>query len=177
MHMIVYFCMPSRRARHARLIALLSASTIESHEAIRRRLAEDGIEATQATISRDLREIGAIKTSRGYAMPGPAARAAAPAIALPPYGLAQAFRDLVTSIERAGSLIVIKTGIAQAPFVAAELDRQPPHQLLGTIAGDDTIFLACASESAAKRIAADLTALSAANARPAPQRASLAHSR
>jgi transcriptional regulator of arginine metabolism len=160
---------------------------VASHEGLRRLLAQEGIEATQATISRDLREIGAVKSAAGYTMPSvlvgqvaghaPDATSAAAArgvqgghgqaradssraalidSALAAVGLPAALRTFVVSVERGGSMVVARTGPGHASLVAAEIDRAMPTGVLGTVAGDDTIFIACRGESAARRLAAEL---------------------
>ena len=153
-------------------------------------LAGEGIEATQATISRDLREIGAVKTASGYTMPSalvghPIGQPAGPAgtftpgspqaapqgfgehghaggagflpSQVPGLGLLASLRTFVVSVERGCSMIVIKTGPRYASLVAAEIDREMPVGVLGTVAGDDTILIACRGEAAAKRVCADFT--------------------
>ena len=164
--------MIARRARLASIVRLLERAPVPSHEALRLLLAEQGVEATQATLSRDLREIGAVKGPEGYTMPAPIGRATAPAPApLPPLGLVAAVRSFVTSTQCAGALVVLRTGPGHASLVAAELDRDPPAGSLGTIAGDDTIFIACRSGAAARRIAATFSGETSASGRPSAGRA------
>lgn len=152
---------------------LLGRGPVASHEELRRQLAGEGIEATQATISRDLREIGAVKSGAGYTMPaallGRATTGSGQATGyggvgrggvgleagVPGVGLASALHTFVVSVERGGSLVVVRTGPGHASLVAAEIDRERPEGALGTVAGDDTIFVACRGEPAARRIAAE----------------------
>ncbi|MEZ6235190.1 MAG: hypothetical protein R3B68_13460 [Phycisphaerales bacterium] len=148
--------MTSRRARHARILRLLGKGPVPSHEALRQLLAQQGVEATQATISRDLRELGAVKSPAGYTLSAQHAPAAPLDAALPAYGAHAAVRAFVTSVGHSPLMVVLHTAPAHASLVAAELDRDPPEGVLGTIAGDDTIFIACRSEQATRRLAADL---------------------
>lgn len=181
--------MTSRRARQARILRLLARGPVPSHEALRQLLAGEGIEATQATLSRDLREIGAVKGGTGYtlasALVGDHAHVGqngvlsghggaglhgglhggshlgagtiaggrmSPEAALAAVGRSAAMRTFVVSVERGGSIVVLRTGPGHASLVAAEIDRDPLAGVLGTVAGDDTIFVACRGEAAARRV-------------------------
>ena len=75
--------------------------------------------------------------------------------ALSSVGRSAAMRTFVISVERGGSIVVLRTGPGHASLVAAEIDRDAPDGVLGTVAGDDTIFIACRGEPAAKRVATD----------------------
>ena len=100
--------------------------------------------ATQSSVSRDLRELGAIKTSKGYEL-----------AASETTGDDQiaAVADLLRSLTPAGSnLLVIRTGIGAAQRVALALDRSGWPGMVGTIAGDDTIFVATESAHAQKNL-------------------------
>lgn len=97
-------------------------------------LARAGIDATQATISRDLRAIGAVKGSNGYTIPGEALPTSSASIAV----LAQH----VIAAEPAAGVVVLKTTPGGAQVVALELDRSPPLGVVGTVAGDDTVMVA-----------------------------------
>ena len=132
-----------RRAAIRKLLAEGPAATQASLVHALERL---GFVATQSSVSRDLREIGAIKTAEGYALPdhGDADDAQVAAVA-----------DLVRSITPAGSnLLVIQTGTGAAQRVAVALDRSSWPGMIGTIAGDDTIFVATESAHAQKTLLA-----------------------
>ena len=132
---------------------------LQRRAAIRRRLLEQpattqaslvaaleslGHVATQSSVSRDLREIGAIKTAQGYELPG-ADDAGDDQVA--------AVADLLRGTTPAGSnLLVIRTGIGAAQRVALALDRSGWPGIVGTIAGDDTIFVATESAHAQKSL-------------------------
>ena len=146
--------MNARARRHEHIRHLLTASPIASQDRLRDLLSERGLAVGQPTLSRDLREIGVIKTPEGYRLPDPTTQPTA--AAAPPPGAALA--TFVISAERGGTMIVLRTGPGHAQPVALELDRNPPKGALGTIAGDDTIFIATRSEAAAKQTLATLKA-------------------
>ncbi len=111
-----------------------------------RALEERGFVATQSSVSRDLRELGAVKTPEGYELQtsGSANSSEVAAVA-----------DLLRSISPAGSnLLVIHTGTGAAQRVALALDRSGWPGMVGTIAGDDTIFVATESAHAQKTLIA-----------------------
>ncbi len=147
--------MNARARRHEHIRHLLTTSPIASQDRLRDLLSERGLAVGQPTLSRDLREIGVIKTPEGYRLPDPAAAPTAPTT--PPAGSALA--TYVIAAERGGTMLVLRTGPGHAQPVALELDRSPPKGVLGTIAGDDTVFIATRSEAAAKQTLATLKAL------------------
>ena len=111
-----------------------------------RALEDRGFVATQSSVSRDLRELGAVKTHAGYELPA-AGSADSSEVA--------AVADLLRSISPAGSnLLVIHTGTGAAQRVALALDRSGWPGMVGTIAGDDTIFVATESAHAQKTLIA-----------------------
>ena len=115
--------------RQAELVALLRA---------------EGFEATQSSVSRDLRELGAIKTAHGYELPD---------LADPGDVELASVGNLLRSITPAGSnLLVIRTGIGAAQRVGLALDRSGWPGMVGTLAGDDTVFVATESAHAQKNL-------------------------
>lgn len=140
------------------VIDILQRQPVDSQEGLRQALAGRGIEVTQATLSRDLRELGAIKTPRGYQLPASAlpgrsdsSRALAP--------LARTLAGFVTDIKPACNLIVLRTGPGHAQIVALEMDRAGLPGVAGCLAGDDTIFIAVVSMHRAKELARELMRL------------------
>ena len=128
-------------ARLRALRGLLEGGELSSQEELRKKLVKLNFAVTQSTISRDLRKLGAIRTTDRegqtvYRLPDEAV----PSI---PGRLA----DLVRSIATNGSLIVIHTTAGSASLIARHLDQESPAGILGTIAGDDTIFAAPAKTS------------------------------
>jgi transcriptional regulator of arginine metabolism len=128
----------SARDRRTLIKALVGSQSIATQEELRAVLAERGHDVTQATLSRDLAQLGAHRTAHGYELPD------APAALLP---------DLVRSVDDNGTLVVIHTAPGAAHVVASALDRAKPIEILGTIAGDDAIFVAPARGVAANRLA------------------------
>jgi len=107
-------------------------------------LLDDGLVATQSSVSRDLRELGAIKTPRGYELPGDSESA---------NGQMTDVAGLLREISPAGpNLLVVRTAIGAAQRVALALDRADWPEMVGNIGGDDTVFVATESASAQKRL-------------------------
>ncbi|MDQ7012946.1 MAG: arginine repressor [Planctomycetota bacterium] len=150
----------SGRVRRQQVIAeLLSRQPVASQEDLRALLHDRGIGVTQATLSRDLREIGALKTMRGYQMPSEAAGANANGNSNTSPGtatLARALAGFVTSVEPAGNLIVLHTGPGHAQLVALEIDRAGVQGVVGCLAGDDTVFIAANTTPRARELTRDL---------------------
>jgi transcriptional regulator of arginine metabolism len=128
----------SARDRRKLIKGLVSSQPIATQEELRAVLAERGHDVTQATLSRDLAQLGAHRTAHGYELSD------APPTLLP---------DLVRSVDDNGTLVVIHTAPGAAHVVASALDRAKPIEILGTIAGDDAIFVAPARGVAASRLA------------------------
>ncbi|MBX5437160.1 MAG: arginine repressor [Alicyclobacillaceae bacterium] len=144
-----------KEKRHLRIKELVSQYEIETQEELLRRLEAEGFTVTQATISRDIKELQLIKVvgSQGryrYAIPVTAA----------PVSL-DVFRrklsDVFVSLARANNLLVMKVLPGNAHSVAAMIDSMHIDGLLGTIAGDDTMLLICRDEESALRTEALIT--------------------
>ncbi|MFO0874296.1 MAG: hypothetical protein U0575_10030 [Phycisphaerales bacterium] len=138
---------PEHRRRLIR--ELLRADRVHSQDELRRRLRQQGVRAEQATLSRDLHALGVVKGPDGYLLPE-APVAAAPARA----ELRQLARQYVVSADATGPLAVIRTGPGRAQPVGLALDNARIDGVLGTIAGDDTIFVATRDAALAARLAA-----------------------
>ncbi len=150
--------MPSAPAspiqRRARLAALITGQQVASQQELAALLKRrEGIAVTQATLSRDLAELGVVKGPGGYMLPGatPAHTAHAREAAL-----ANSLRQHLVSVTRGGTLVVVRTPSGHANSLAVELDRAGLTGVLGTIAGDDTIFVATQDSEAAIRTARTL---------------------
>ncbi len=142
--------------RRDEIVRIVSAKPVHSQDALLAVLRTRGFQVTQPTLSRDLREIGLVKTPTGYV--APAAVAIAPVTAFVPRQsrlerLNRLFRDSVLSADAAGNLVVIKTPVAAAQPLASALDSASLDDVLGTIGGDDTIFVALATPAAAHELA------------------------
>src|SRR5256885_15314251 len=129
--------------RQRAIADLIRSNVLGGQDELAERLAGLGHAVTQATISRDLEQLGAVKERRGgvlsYAVPD---QLAAPVAAGGPE-LDQIIRDWVRSVEQAGNLVVIKTPPGSAHLVGFALDRAALADVVGTICGDDTMFVAC----------------------------------
>jgi transcriptional regulator of arginine metabolism len=103
----------------------------------------------QATLSRDIRDLNLSKTATGYTL---SQGEGAAALALPP--VQRLVREFVLDVRPAQNLLVLKTIVGSAQPVAAALDEQEWEEVVGTIAGDDTILIVCPDKDAAKKVAA-----------------------
>ncbi|MGH3800696.1 MAG: arginine repressor [Pseudonocardiaceae bacterium] len=136
---------PSRAGRQARNVELVTHRAVRSQTELATLLASEGIEVTQATLSRDLDELGAVKL-RGvdggapvYVIPedGSPVRAVEGGTAR----LARVLSELLVSADASANLAVLRTPPGAAHFVASALDRAALTDIVGTIAGDDTILV------------------------------------
>ena len=139
------------KERRRRAIAeLIRSDLLSSQEELADRLASLGFAATQATISRDLEQLGAVKVRRGghlsYALPQEARDAPSPR-------LAAVLRDWVRSVDTAANLVVIKTPPCSAHLLGVALDGSGLPEIVGTICGDETSFIACRSAAEAEALA------------------------
>ncbi len=131
----------SKAARQHRIAQILEQEPVASQQQLVELLAASGVEATQATVSRDLEELGALKvrSARGeavYAVPElPHERA------VPSDHLRRVLGDWVVELASSGNLVVVRTPPGSAHVVASALDRTPLPQILGTVAGDDTLVV------------------------------------
>lgn len=139
----------TKLARQQAILEIARHGPIDSQEELQRRLGRRGLDVGQATLSRDVRELGLVKTVRGYTLPGGNSHAIE--AGLPPVG--RLVREFVQSIRPAQNLIVLKTAVGSAQPVAAALDAQAWPEVVGTIAGDDAILIVSPDKKAANRLA------------------------
>lgn len=139
--------------RQAQILDVIDHEAVTSQEALRAKLEARGISATQATISRDLKELGLVKRAGDGAYVRPGASLSGAAVG---EQLRRAVSDLVRGFERVGPLLVVRTDRGQAQGLAEWIDRARLSEVAGTIAGDDTILLVCRGEEAARRLEARL---------------------
>ena len=136
------------RRRHA-IAQLLKSHVVRRQSELVRLLRAEGLEATQSSISRDLRHLGAVKLTDGYRLPEP--RRGNNEDALRPVA------GFVRAVRSAGpNLLVIRTAIGAAQRVCVTLDRANWPEVVGTISGDDTIFVATAGAAPQRRMSARL---------------------
>src|SRR5438445_13241939 len=137
----------SKLSRHKAILELLDKAPIASQEGLQRLLRRRGFDAGQATLSRDIRELGLAKTAEGYSLHGrEAGETDLPSVS-------RLLREFVTSVRAAQNLLVTKTSVGSAQPVAAALDGENWPEALGTIAGDDTILIVCEDKRSAGRLA------------------------
>ncbi|HUN60574.1 MAG TPA: hypothetical protein VMU53_01215 [Candidatus Sulfotelmatobacter sp.] len=124
--------------RHGQILRLVSAERISNQEDLRRRLAQQRMRVTQATLSRDLQELKLVKTRDGYRAPN--ASPEEPPSATVPL-LTRALREFLLDIRPAENLLVLKTPPSGAQPLAAAVDAAKFSEIAGTIAGDDTVLI------------------------------------
>lgn len=154
--------MAQRTKRHELIRSVLASVPVQSQEELAQHLARSGVTVTQATLSRDLRDLGVAKGPLGYVLLDGVDQAEAQAD--PSARMLEVIETYVRSVEPAAGLVVVKTGPGQAQVVAVELDRKPMPEIAGTIAGDDTIFLAVKEEHQTHELVASLRALAGLSA-------------
>jgi transcriptional regulator of arginine metabolism len=141
--------------RQSQILDVIDREPVASQEELRRRLLARGIDATQATISRDLKQLGLVKRAGdgAYVRPG---SERSPAVG---DQLRRAVASLMRALERVDPLIVLRTDRGQAQGLAEWIDRAQLPEVAGTVAGDDTILLVCRSADAAREVESKLTAM------------------
>ena len=149
--------MSDKDRRQIAIADLIRGSALASQEELAELLSARGFAVTQATVSRDLVELGAVKVRRdgrvSYALPDQASGARAGP------RLATVVRDWVRSVVAAGNLVVIKTPPGSAHLIGVALDQTELPEVVGTICGDDTVFVAMADAAQAAAFAERLREL------------------
>ena len=125
--------------RQTAILELVDREPLHSQEQLRRRLRPRGFDATQATISRDIKELGLVKRAGDGAYQRPGSDTTDPETALT--ALERAAAEFLRRVERVQQLVVIRTGIGQAQPLAIAIDRAQLAEAVGSIAGDDTILV------------------------------------
>ncbi|GAA3765248.1 arginine repressor [Terriglobus aquaticus] len=134
-----------KQQRHAAIRDMLANSTVTSQDELRRKLQKRGFTVTQATLSRDMHELHIFKGPNGYALAGPGHEDDddVPAIK-------ETLENFGLEVKQAQNLLIVITTTGSAQPVAAALDYEDWPELMGSIAGDDTVLIICAdSEQAA----------------------------
>jgi transcriptional regulator of arginine metabolism len=138
----------SKPLRQRAILSLLEDGPVASQEDLQRALDKRGFKVGQATLSRDIHELGLVKTGDGYARAnGDTSDSALPSVS-------RLVREFVLDVRLAQNLLVIKTTVGSAQPVAAALDDEAWPEAVGTVAGDDTILIVCPNKKAASRLAA-----------------------
>jgi transcriptional regulator of arginine metabolism len=142
-----------KQLRHRAIRDLVSSRPIRTQQELASALRERGFRTTQATMSRDVAELGLVKAARNgtgaYALPPRLVEADASG----EDRLRALLHDLPVEIREAGLLAVVKTLPGSAHAIAAALDRARWPEVAGSIAGDDTVFVACPDRTALRRVA------------------------
>jgi transcriptional regulator of arginine metabolism len=137
----------SKLTRQQLILQLIENGNVANQEDLRRALARHGQRVTQATLSRDIHELGVVKTGNGYVR----ATEGVGEAGLP--ATERLVREFVLSVREAQNQLVLKTSVGSAQPVAAALDAEGWEEVLGTIAGDDTILIICETNRDAERVA------------------------
>lgn len=137
----------TKLARHKTILELASNAPLASQEELQRALGKRGFKVGQATLSRDIHELGLVKTGEGYALPN-GNGASDPS--LPP--VSRLVREFVLDVRPAQNLLVIKTAVGSAQPVAAALDSESWPEVVGTIAGDDAILIVSPNKKATGKL-------------------------
>jgi len=137
-----------KQQRHNAIRELLTSVTVTSQDELRRKLASRGFTVTQATLSRDIRELKLNKGPGGYALPTHAITDDD----LP--GIDDVLGSFCLEVRQAQNLLVVITTTGSAQPVAAALDYEDWPEVIGSIAGDDTVLIICASDAKAATLKA-----------------------
>src|SRR5712671_782998 len=145
--------------RQHRILRVLEDQPVSSQAQLVQLLEADGVVATQATVSRDLEELGAVKVripggAMAYAIPD-GNRERAPSRD----HLKRLLGEFVVEVSYSANLVVLRTPPGSAHVVASAIDRSGLADVLGTVAGDDTIILVCAEATGGAPVAAELAGL------------------
>jgi transcriptional regulator of arginine metabolism len=150
---------PSKTQRQHRVVQILEQHAVASQSQLVQLLADAGLDATQATVSRDLEEIGAVKVRAAggesiYAVPElPKDRVA------PEEHLRRVLGDWVVEVAASSNLVVVRTPPGSAHVVASALDRASLPEIVGTVAGDDTIMVVASERVGGAKLARRLSGL------------------
>jgi transcriptional regulator of arginine metabolism len=149
----------AKQQRQHRIAKLLEQHAVTSQPQLVELLAADGVVATQATVSRDLEEVGAIKVRAAggdsvYAIPDLPKEQRAPED-----HLRRVLGDWVVEVAHSGNLVVLRTPPGSAHVVGSALDRAGLSDILGTVAGDDTLLVVAAERSGGAKVAKKLSGL------------------
>ena len=156
---LVWGAVPTKRDRHTAILELIDDRAVASQEELRRLLLQRGWDVTQSTLSRDVHELrlARVPTAEGVRYVRADGRAAEEE-ARP--ALDAVVPQLLRTIDGVGELLLLRTSPGSAHTVALAIDAEQPPDVIGTVAGDDTILVVCRSAPARERLARRLRALS-----------------
>jgi len=136
--------------RQSAILDLVSKHVVRSQDTLRRKLLTRGIEATQATISRDIKELGLLKRASDGAYQAGSVEAPPPVAAGD--RVRRAVVECLRAVDRVQQLLVLKTDPGQAQPLAFAMDQAAWSEVVGTVAGDDTILVVTRGEQGARRV-------------------------
>ncbi|MBI5282879.1 MAG: ArgR family transcriptional regulator [Candidatus Solibacter usitatus] len=133
----------TKNYRQGQILKLIRSKKISTQDELARELREQGVETTQVTLSRDIREMGLAKTADGYReiLPDPTGPS-----------LSQVMAEYLLDVRLAQNQVILKTSTGSANSLAVALDQEDWPEIAGTIAGDDTVLIACWDNQRAKTI-------------------------
>jgi transcriptional regulator of arginine metabolism len=149
----------SKTRRQTVILELIDGEQITSQDMLQRRLRGRGIDATQATISRDLKDLGLVKRAGDGAYGRPGTDATNQETAL--VNLERVASRSLSRVQRVENLIVLRTPPGEAQHLALAIDKAALQEVVGTIAGDDTVLVIAAGARQAAAFAARLEAMTA----------------
>jgi transcriptional regulator of arginine metabolism len=146
--------MVSKKARQGRILEIIRKRTVRSQEALSSLLKKEDIDVTQSTLSRDIRELGLVKVRGSYQVPGvlhstPSDEA-----------LRRAFLQYVIRTGVSGNIVMLKTSPGNAHSIGVVLDAAEWPEILGTVAGDDTVFVLLRSNQCGRKVLGRIRELS-----------------
>jgi transcriptional regulator of arginine metabolism len=127
--------MASKKVRQGRIVEIIRKRAVRSQEELSSLLKREGIDVTQSTLSRDIRELGLVKARGSYRQSGE--RPSSP----PDEIIRRAFEQFVIRTGVSGNMVMVKTSPGNAHSVGVVLDAAQWPEVLGTVAGDDTVFV------------------------------------
>ncbi|MGI9197580.1 MAG: arginine repressor [Candidatus Nanopelagicales bacterium] len=150
----------TQAARRTRIGEMLAARSIHSQEELRTALAEEGFAVTQATLSRDLVDLGATKVPNGdgravYALTADGGHESTAEMSR----LTRAAHELVVSVDHSANVVVVRTPPGGAQYLASAFDRAQWDPVIGTVAGDDTVLLVTRGADAGAEVAGEILAM------------------
>jgi len=148
--------------RQAAVLDILSRDSVRSQEQLRQRLFQRGFDVTQATLSRDIKELGLVKRAAdGAYQLAPEDDPSAPPSDAARHTLQRALVDYLAGIQQSQQLLVLRTGPGEAQPLALAIDRARLADVLGTIAGDDTILVITRDARSARTLVLQFEGLAA----------------
>ena len=166
---------PTRAGRRQLILDILGRQSVRSQGELLEILARDGFVVTQATLSRDLVELGAVKVRQGkalvYAVPGEGGDRtvrAAPGLQEVSSRLRRQCEELLVTAQASANLVILRTPAGAANYLASALDHAGEPDILGTIAGDDTVMIITSGARQSRALASRLLALAGRDTTQSP---------